>query len=85
VAVWTYQGCGRGSREVLIGINETLYRGFTDRGAILDDVFSDVSDTRRAFDSMPSFDVAVTLKTSYHRDPNHRWMTNDIHDSDAMG
>lgn len=34
---------------------------------------------------MPSFYVAVTLKTSYPRDPNHRWTTNDIHDIDALG
>lgn len=34
---------------------------------------------------MPSFDVAVTMKTSYHRDPNHRWRVNDIHDIDALG
>jgi len=34
---------------------------------------------------MPSFDVAVTIKTSLHRDSNHRWTTNDIHDIDAMG
>lgn len=40
---------------------------------------------RRAFDSMPSFDVAVTLKTSLHRNPKHRWKTNDISDIDALG
>jgi hypothetical protein len=34
---------------------------------------------------MPSFDVAVTLKTEYHRDPGHRWTPNDIHDVDALG
>lgn len=25
------------------------------------------------------------MKTSYHRDPNHRWTVNDIHDIDALG
>ncbi len=34
---------------------------------------------------MPSFDVAVTLKTEYHRDRLHHWTTNDIHDIDALG
>ena len=34
---------------------------------------------------MPSFDVAVTLKTAYHRDATHRWTSNDIHDIDALG
>jgi hypothetical protein len=73
------------AREVLIEINEALYRGFADRGAKFEEVFADLEDTRATFDSMPSFDVAVTLKTSYHRDPDHRWTTNDIHDIDAMG
>jgi hypothetical protein len=35
--------------------------------------------------SMPSFDVAVTIKSAYHRDPTHRWTTNDIADIDALG
>jgi hypothetical protein len=34
---------------------------------------------------MPSFDVAVTLKTSLHRNPKHIWKPNDIHDIDALG
>ena len=73
------------AREVVVEINETLHRGLSERGSALDSVFSEVGQTRRTFDSMPSFDVAVTLKTSYHRDPNHRWTTNDVHDIDAMG
>lgn len=73
------------AREVMIEINEALYRGLAERGAPFLDVFPEIERTRRAFDAMPSFDVAVTLKTSYHRDPMHRWTTNDIHDIDAMG
>lgn len=73
------------AREVLIEINEALCRGFSERGASLEDVFSEVEQTRHALDSMPSFDVAVTLKTAHHRDPTHRWTTNDIHDIDALG
>ena len=30
-----------------------------------------------------SLDAACTLKTSLHRDPNHAWTTNDVHDIDA--
>ncbi len=33
---------------------------------------------------MPSSLVAITLKTRYHADSNHRWTTNDIHDIDAL-
>jgi hypothetical protein len=73
------------AREVLIEINESLHRGLSERGAVLDDVFPGLDRTRSSFDSMPSFDVAVTIKTSLHRDSNHRWTTNDIHDIDAMG
>jgi len=73
------------AREFLIEINEALHRGLSERGARLEDVLPGVEQTRRAFDSMPSFDVAVTLKTAYHRDPMHRWTTNDILDIDAMG
>lgn len=40
---------------------------------------------RRAMDSMPNFDVAVSIKTAYHRNPEHSWTANDIHDIDALG
>lgn len=73
------------TREILIEINDGLYKGLAARGATLQLMFPEPEDTRRAFDSMPSFDVAVTLKTSYHRDPKHRWTPNDIHDIDALG
>lgn len=73
------------AREVLIEINETLQRGLSERGVKAEEVFTRVEETRGAFDSMPSFDVAVTLKTELHRDPQHRWTTNDVHDIDALG
>lgn len=73
------------AREVLIEINEMLHRGLTERSATPDDVFGSPERTRELLDSLPSFDVAVTLKTAYHRDANHRWTTNDIHDIDALG
>lgn len=72
-------------REVLIEVNEVLARGMAERGAQLDDFTSDLESNRSVFDSMPSFDVAVTLKTALHRNPQHRWTTNDIHDIDALG
>jgi hypothetical protein len=73
------------AREVEIEIYDALSRGLSLRGTTLAATFPGIDDTRRAFDSMPSFDVAVTLKTAYHRDPLHRWTPNDIHDIDAMG
>ncbi len=73
------------ARELLIEVNEILYRGLEERGARLEDVFGSPAVTRGQLDSMPSFDVAVTMKTEYHRDPNHRWTPNDIHDIHALG
>jgi hypothetical protein len=69
----------------LIEINDALSRGLSLRGATLEAISLQFDDTQHAFDSMPSFDVAVTLKTAYHRDSRHRWVSNDIHDIDAMG
>jgi hypothetical protein len=73
------------AREVLIEINEALHRGLSERGVTLESVLPRVTETRRALDSMASFDVAVTLKTAYHRNPMHRWTPNDITDIDALG
>lgn len=73
------------AREILIEVNESLHRGFRERGADIDQVFDTPETMRRAMDSMPSFDVAVSIKTAYHRDPNHNWTSNDIHDIDALG
>lgn len=73
------------AREVLIEVNDKLSRGVLQRGATLEAMLSLADETRGAFYSMPSFDVAVTLKAAYHRDPMHRWTQNDIHDIDALG
>jgi hypothetical protein len=72
-------------REVAIELNDHLAKGLADRGVDFDAVFTSAEMTRAAWDAMPSFDVAVTIKTEYHRDPNHRWRTNDIADIDALG
>lgn len=72
------------AREMIIEINEMLWRGLNARGATLEAVFPDVDTTRQAFDSMPGFDVSVTLKTAYHRNPQHPWAPNHIQDIDAL-
>ena len=48
------------------------------------DIFRGVEDPRRAFDAMPSFDVAVTLKTAIHRNAQHLWKNNHVHDIHAL-
>lgn len=63
-----------------------LYEGLADRTASLDDALdeNDIKKTRRFFNSMPSFDVSVSMKTAYHRNPAHGWKPNHIHDIDAL-
>lgn len=73
------------AREILIEVSSHLWKGVSDRGADLDDVFTDPETTMAIVNTMPSFDVAVTIKTEYHRDPRHPWRTNDIADIDALG
>lgn len=73
------------ARELMIELNATLSEGLHDRGVSFSDVFTDPDMTRAAMNAMPSFLVAVTLKAAYHRNPQHKWTGNDIHDIDALG
>jgi hypothetical protein len=72
------------ARELIFELNDLLTRGLVARGTTVADVITSPEEGRQVFDAMPSFDVAVSLKTSYHRDPNHRWTPNDVHDIDAL-
>ena len=65
-------------------INEILYKGLRERNVPLERLAPNIDGVREAFDSMPSFDVTVTLKTEYHRDPNHSWTPNDVCDIQAL-
>ena len=78
------------ARELVHEINETFSTVLNQQGLEVEDVF-DMSGTpsalrhnRRISDVMPTFDVAVTLKATYHRNPNHPWKRNDLFDIDAM-
>ena len=73
------------AREVLFGLDTILWRALAERGvASLKQILPKTEDARDAFDSMPSFDVAVTLKMSCHRNAMHVWKQNDIHDINAL-
>ena len=69
------------ARELLVDCPDIFRKGLTDRGLVsLEEICPESPDARRhELNSMPSFDVAVTLKTSYHRNANHQWTNNDIH------
>jgi hypothetical protein len=72
-------------REVRSEYGEPLMEGLQARGASPDDVFGGgVEAFRDAFDSMPSFDVAVSIKSALHRNARHHWTANDITDIDAL-
>lgn len=78
------------ARELFLETNETFSAVLDQHGMTIGDVF-DRSETPRAVrknrdltDTMPTFDVVVTLKSSYHRNPNHPWKRNDLFDIDAM-
>ena len=72
-------------REVAFHINEIVRVSANARGLeAFDDIFRGVEAPRRAFDAMPSFDVAVTLKTAMHRNAQHPWTNNHIHDIHAL-
>ena len=71
-------------REIANEIKEILTKALHERGVSLEDLAPDIEGRRKVFDAMPSFDVVVTLKTEYHRNPNHRWTPNDIFDIDAL-
>ena len=76
------------AREVIIHIYSILKRGFDARGVVslesLLNSYPSVTAARRAFDSMPSFDASVTLKTSLHKNAKHGWSANDVHDVHAL-
>ena len=73
------------ARECFFEINTILKKACNKRRVVsLEAIFPETADARCAFDSMPSFDVSVTLKTSYHHNRNHPWKQNDIHDINAM-
>ena len=72
------------SRHMAREINEILHKGLRERCVPLERLAPDVEGVRKACDSMPSFDVTVTLKTEYHRDPNHSWTPNDVCDIQAL-
>jgi hypothetical protein len=66
--------------ELMDMLNETLAA----RGLEIEDVWSDLDSSRRVVDAMPSGDVAVTLRTEYHRDATFKWKRNHIFDIDAL-
>ena len=55
-----------------------------ERGVDLQDILTSPQAGVAFMRSMPSTDVAMTLKTVWHRNRDKPWSANDIHDVDAM-
>jgi hypothetical protein len=70
--------------EVLIELNEYLAAGVHRSGLDLLQLFPTPENARRFTDGMPSTRVAVSLKTHFHKNPQHNWDTHDMHDIDAL-
>jgi hypothetical protein len=73
------------AREVIIELEPMLVKAATSRDCSLDDLLG--SCPRQAQDlvrSMPSSEVATTLKFQDHRNRSKRWAFNDIFDIDAL-
>ena len=68
-------------REVLFWFRDVFDEACVNHGfADIGDLLATQPEIRHHFYSMPSFDVSATLKAAYHRNPEHRWTPNDMHD-----
>ena len=66
-------------------IDSIWQRGCRERGVgALSEAFPPGAASRRAFYSMPSFDASVTLRASIHKNSNHHWRNNHVHDIHAL-
>ena len=73
------------AREVAFHIIEIVKTAANARGVeAFEEIFRGVEDPPRTFDAMPSFDVSVTLKTAIHRNAEHVWTNNHVHDIYAL-
>lgn len=73
------------ARYVYHLLNATMKSAFRIRGVEqLEEVFRPGTDDVCVLDRMPSFDVFVSLMTSLHKNPKHKWKQNHIHDVFAL-
>ncbi|MGA8430636.1 MAG: hypothetical protein WB729_12515 [Candidatus Sulfotelmatobacter sp.] len=72
------------ARELSIEFQDMLPRALARRGISLTDIFNGPESGRQFVRSMPSTEVSIELKTTWHRDPGKSWTANDIYDIDAM-
>lgn len=73
------------SRELGVEMIDQFTRMLMARGYEIGQFpISEREEIRRFTRSMPGAEVAIEVKTRYHRERGHRWTPNDIFDIDAM-
>ena len=72
------------ARELSIEFRDIFPRALKERGLMQADVLQDRQSARAFVRGMPSTEVAIELKTAWHRNRDKHWTMNDIQDIDAM-
>ena len=72
------------ARELTTEFRDMFPRALTERGLTQADVLQDRQSARAFVRRMPSTEVAIELKTAWHRNRDKEWTRNDIQDIDAM-
>ncbi len=71
-------------RELLIEFETIAPRAFHERGVRLEDIVTSPQAGVAFMRSMPSTDVAMALKTGWHRNRDKQLSANDVYDIDSM-
>lgn len=72
------------ARELLIEFQNMAPLALQERGISLDRILTSPEAGVAFMRSMPTTDVAITLKTAWHRNRDKAWSSNDVYDIDAM-
>ena len=72
------------ARELLIEFQNMAPLALQQRGISLDRILTSPQAAVAFMRSMPTTDVAITLKTAWHRNRDKPWSSNDVYDIDAM-
>lgn len=71
-------------RELHIEFQHLLSRALEERGLVLNEIITAPESGCAFVNGMPSTEVAIEIKTAWHRNGERRWTANDIYDIDAM-
>jgi hypothetical protein len=72
------------ARELLVEFQKMAPLALQQRGVSLEDILTSPEAGVAFMRSMPTTDVAITLKTAWHRNRDKPWSANDIYDVDAL-